>query len=92
MNPGSSGDPNAPPAVSNVIPGPLFVTSGGIILGPGALPLAATTGFLYLPSGAGAPSGVPVAYTGTIPAYVDSTNKFLYLYIGGSWLKSTVYA
>lgn len=63
-----------------------------VVVGGAALATTATDGFLYIPSGAGAPTGVPTAFTGLVPLYIDSTNKFLYLYVAGGWKKSTVYA
>lgn len=52
-----------------------------------------TVGFVMLPNCAGAPSGVPANLTtGATPMMIDVTNKFLYLYIAGAWIKSTVYA
>lgn len=50
-----------------------------------AIATSATNGFLYVPSCAGAPSGVPVTKTGMIPIVVDSTTHKLYFYSGGSW-------
>nr|WP_298658934.1 hypothetical protein [uncultured Flavobacterium sp.] len=64
---------------------------GSVITAPAALNTTATSGFLHIPSCAGAPSGVPVTATGTIPIVYDSTNNFLYVYNGG-WKKSTVYS
>lgn len=72
--------------------GSLTVNAGGsVIVSPAALATNATDGFLYIPSCAGAPSGVPTAAAGRIPLVYDSTNNFLYVYNGG-WKKSTVYA
>jgi hypothetical protein len=51
----------------------------------GALATNATDGFLYVPSCAGAPSGVPTSQTGMIPVVYDSTNFVLYAYAGGAW-------
>lgn len=45
----------------------------------------ATTGFLYIPSCPGTPTGTPVSVTGAIPVIVDSTNNKLYFYSGGAW-------
>jgi len=50
-----------------------------------------TGGFIWIPSGAGAPSGTPASISGNVPLYYDRTNNFLYVYNGG-WKKSTVYA
>jgi hypothetical protein len=43
-------------------------------------------GFLYIPSCAGAPTGVPTAYTGKIALIYDSTNNDLYVY-NAAWKK-----
>lgn len=52
----------------------------------------AQVGFLYIPTCAGPPTGVPTnAATGHIPIIYDITNNFLYVYNSG-WKKSTVYA
>lgn len=53
--------------------------------GVASLATTATNGFLYIPSCAGAPTGVPTAVTGMAPMVVDSTNNKLYVYIGGAW-------
>jgi hypothetical protein len=58
---------------------------GGLVLGSAALATTAVTGFLYVPSCAGAPTGVPEAHTGTAAVVVDSTNNKLYFYSGGAW-------
>lgn len=50
-----------------------------------ALATSATSGFLYVGSGAGAPSGVPTSVTGKVPVYIDSTNGTAYIYVG-SWI------
>lgn len=52
----------------------------------------AVTGFLYVPTCAGPPTGVPSnVATGHVPLIFDVTNNFLYFYNSG-WKKSTVYA
>ena len=43
-----------------------------------------TDGFIYIPSAAGVPSGVPTGQTGRVPLYYDSTNNYLYIY-NGAW-------
>jgi hypothetical protein len=64
----------------------LFSTSGSVVLGKlAALPTNATDGFLYTPSGAGAPTGTPTARTGVVPMYFDTTNSKFWAYIGGAW-------
>jgi hypothetical protein len=49
-------------------------SGGSIVPGTGALTTSATQGFVYLPSCAGAPTGVPTAYTGRAPTVIDSSN------------------
>lgn len=50
-----------------------------------AIATDATNGFLYIPSCAGTPTGVPTAITGLCPLVVNSTNNKLYFYSGGAW-------
>jgi hypothetical protein len=45
----------------------------------------ATDGFLYVPTCAGTPTGVPRTKTGFSPIVVDTTNNKLYFYSGGAW-------
>ena len=47
---------------------------------------AMTDGFFYIPSAAGAPTGVPTAISGHVPMYYDTTNNFFYVY-NGAWKK-----
>lgn len=60
--------------------------NNNIICGNAALNTTATNGFLYLPSCAGVPTGVPTAITGKVPIVVDSTNNKAYIYSGGAWV------
>ena len=48
------------------------------------LATTATSGFLNIPTSAGTPTGVPVAYTGKVAMEYDTTNDILYVY-NGSW-------
>lgn len=59
--------------------------AGNVVVGSAALLTTGTAGFLYIPSCAGAPTGVPTAYAGRIPIIYDSTNDALYAY-NGAWL------
>ena len=61
-----------------------------LIVGTAALATTATDGFLYHPSCAGAPTGVPTTQTGTMPMVLDSTDSKLYAYIGGTWKSVTL--
>jgi hypothetical protein len=59
-----------------------------IVAGIGATQQAttATSGFLWIGSSAGAPTGVPThAAAGLIPVQADTTNNKLWLYINSAW-------
>jgi hypothetical protein len=62
--------------------------AGGLVIGTGALATTATDGFLYIPTCAGTPTGVPTTQTGTVAMIFDTTNNKLYIYDGG-WLGGT---
>lgn len=61
--------------------------NGSVIIGDESTTLAttATAGFLYIPSCAGVPTGVPTAVAGVVPMIYDTTNLRLYVYAGGAW-------
>lgn len=65
--------------------------NGSVIIGSGASALAttATDGFLYIPTCAGAPTGVPTTQTGTVALIFDTTNNRLYIY-DGAWIYKTI--
>jgi hypothetical protein len=54
------------------------------IVGQGALATNSTAGFGYMPTCAGAPTGVPVARSGFVPFVYDTTNNKLWIY-NGAW-------
>jgi hypothetical protein len=62
-------------------------TDGSVVIGGSGAALAttATGGFLYVPTCAGAPTGVPVARSGTCALVFDTTNDRLYVYDAG-WI------
>jgi len=64
-------------------------STGGLIVGTAALATNATGGFLYIPTCAGTPTGVPTTQTGTVAMVFDTTNSKFYIYNGG-WLGGTV--
>jgi hypothetical protein len=61
-----------------------------VMLGASAPATTATEGFPYMPSVAGAPTGVPSAQTGYSPFVYDTTNNKLWVY-NGAW-RGTVLA
>ena len=60
---------------------------GNVIMGSAALATTATDGHLYIPSCAGAPTGVPTTATGRSPIIHDTTNNRIYLYdmVSAAW-------
>lgn len=63
--------------------------SGNITIGTAALATTATGGFLYIPTSAGAPTGIPTAKTGRVPLHYDAINNALYIY-NGAWRSVTL--
>lgn len=61
-----------------------FLSGGDLVTQAAALATNATTGFTYMPTCAGAPTGVPTGYTGTCATVYDTTNNKLWVY-NGAW-------
>lgn len=59
-------------------------TNGNVVVNTAAIATNATSGFLYIPSCAGTPTGVPTSFTGRVPMVYDSTNNRFYIY-NGAW-------
>lgn len=55
-----------------------------VLTSQSALNTAATDGFVYIPTCAGTPTGVPTAYTGSVAIIYDTTNNKLAIY-NGAW-------
>ena len=57
-----------------------------IVLGAAAvLATNSTSGFPYIPTCAGTPTGTPTAFTGLVPMIFDTTGVKLWIYTGGAW-------
>lgn len=59
---------------------------GNVVIGPAAIATTATSGFLYIPSCPGVPTGVPLAYAGRAAMVYNSTANTLYVNDGGGWV------
>lgn len=57
----------------------------GFVVTSKELATTAVDGFLYLPTCAGTPTGVPHAYGVSLPIIYDSTNSILYKYEAAAW-------
>lgn len=64
-------------------------SSANVIFGTAAISTSATNGFVYIPTCAGAPTGVPTSYTGRVPMVYDTTNNKLCIY-NGAWKTVTL--
>lgn len=68
-----------------------FISSAGShVHGPNGLATTATDGFLYVPTSAGAPTGVPSSFGSRSPIHIDETNGRIYAYYGGAWHFATL--
>lgn len=59
--------------------------AGSVLVGIASVATNATDGFIYIAANAGTPTGTPTTRTGYIPAYIDTTNSQLWLYMSGAW-------
>lgn len=67
----------------------ITITPGGsVTIGIAALATTATDGFLYIPTCAGPPTGVPTTQTGTVAMVYDTSNNKLYVY-NAAWKGGT---
>lgn len=60
-----------------------YDTTHTALVGAGALATTATSGFIEIPTSAGAPTGVPISHTGFAPMDYDTTNHKIWFYDGG---------
>lgn len=65
-------------------------TNFNFYTGNAALATTATNGFTYIPTCAGAPTGIPTAKTGLSAMILDSTNGKFWMYYGGAWHFATM--
>jgi hypothetical protein len=63
--------------------------TGSVKAGAGALATTATDGFIYIPTSAGPPTGVPTAIAGYVALHYDATNHEVFVY-SGAWRKTAV--
>lgn len=65
--------------------------NGNIVIGGAALATTATSGFPWIPSCPGTPTGAPTApYTNAAAMVVDTSNNRLYVLVGGTWKYATL--
>jgi hypothetical protein len=77
--------PGSTTANSKMFVNSVIQSTNSIVCGSAALATTATDGFLYLPTCAGPPTGMPTAWTGTVPVVFDTTDDRLYFRTEGSW-------
>jgi hypothetical protein len=58
--------------------------AGNVLINTAAIATTATSGFLYIPTCAGTPTGTPTAYTGLIAMVYDTTNHQFWFH-DGTW-------
>jgi hypothetical protein len=60
-----------------------FINAGSFTIGSAAISTSATDGFLYIPTCAGTPTGVPTTQTGRVAMVYDTTNHQFWFYDSG---------
>lgn len=76
----SGGNQNTPATGLTVTAPATSAQQPSVVVGNQALGTTATDGFLYIPGGAGPPTGTPTAFTGRYPLYWDTTDKKMFIY------------
>ena len=59
--------------------------AGDIVMSGAELDPATDEGFMFIPGGAGPPTGTPLDYPGQAALYADLTNNRVYAYLTGVW-------
>lgn len=81
---GSTGSSQNAFATGLTITAPVVNMQPSVVIGNQALATTATDGFLYIPTCAGTPTGVPTTQTGRIAMVYDTTNHQFWFY-DSSW-------
>lgn len=63
-----------------------ILPSGSWAIGTGAVATNASSGFAFIPTCAGIPTGTPESVSGRAAIVIDSTNNKAYIYSGGAWV------
>jgi hypothetical protein len=79
----ASGTTQGTPATGLTITGSILNMKPSVLVGNAALATTDTEGFLYIPTCAGTPTGVPTTRTGLIPMIYDTTNDQFWFYRAG---------
>lgn len=58
---------------------------GSVVVGTSALAPSASDGFLYVPSCAGVPTGLPTTHGASVPLVYDTQSHRLYAFAGNAW-------
>jgi len=82
----ASGTTQGTPETGLTIFGAIANMHPSVVVGNAALATTATEGFLYIPTCAGTPTGVPTTRTGRIAMIYDTTNHQFWFY-DGAWLQ-----
>lgn len=82
----ASGTTQGTPETGLTITGAILNMHPSVVVGNAALATTATEGFLYIPTCAGTPTGVPTTRTGRIAMTYDTTNHQFWFY-DGAWLQ-----
>lgn len=82
----ASGTTQGTPVTGLTITGATTSMQPSVVVGNQALATTATEGFLYIPTCAGTPTGVPTTRAGRIAMIYDTTNHQFWFY-DGAWLQ-----
>lgn len=80
----ASGTTQGTPEIALKLTAPPLNMHPSVVVGNQALATTATDGFLYIPTCAGTPTGVPTAFTGRVALVYDTTNFQFWIY-DGAW-------